>query len=174
MNEEQVRKLPYIIQPVFRKAVAALIANPEMRFNKSELAEKADVSRDALYSYWELLEDDFLETLETKYKFDESCPYVDTEENVLLLQVDDGDLMQVVKPVFRKAFLVLMEEDNLGEEYNLSKLSEEAEVSRDALYNYKPILEKYLLNWVSDRKFVVDQDSEFLDTEERVLKVPVN
>jgi len=45
---------PHIIDDVTLRIVDALLDNPAVPFNKSQLAEAAGVSRDALYRRWDV------------------------------------------------------------------------------------------------------------------------
>ncbi|MDY6769524.1 MAG: Lrp/AsnC family transcriptional regulator, partial [Candidatus Nanohaloarchaea archaeon] len=47
--------IEYLLDDVTMKIVDTLLDNPAIPYNKSQLAEAADVSRDALYRRWDTL-----------------------------------------------------------------------------------------------------------------------
>ena len=57
-----------IMNPESKKLLNTLIQNPEREFNKKELAEEAEISRDALYRRWDKFEQLVLEEKGSKYK----------------------------------------------------------------------------------------------------------
>jgi predicted AAA+ superfamily ATPase len=61
-----------IMNPESKKLLSTLIKNPEREFNKKELAEEAEVSRDALYRRWESMEQlGVLEDTGSRYKLNQ-------------------------------------------------------------------------------------------------------
>ncbi len=54
-------KAKYILDDVTVKVVGTLLDNPSIPYSKSQLAEAADISRDALYRRWDaLIENDIV------------------------------------------------------------------------------------------------------------------
>lgn len=49
------KRAQYILDEITVKIVDTLLDNPTIPYNKNQLAEAADVSRDALYRRWEAL-----------------------------------------------------------------------------------------------------------------------
>lgn len=55
------QKAKYILDDVTVKVVGTLLDNPSIPYSKSQLAEAADISRDALYRRWDaLIENDIV------------------------------------------------------------------------------------------------------------------
>ena len=67
-NEHEGR----IMNPESKKLLNTLIQNPEREFNKKELAEEAEISRDALYRRWDSMEQlGVLEETGSRYKLNQ-------------------------------------------------------------------------------------------------------
>lgn len=61
-----------IMNPESKKLLKTLIKNPEREFNKKELAEEAEISRDALYRRWNSMEQlELLEETGSRYKLNQ-------------------------------------------------------------------------------------------------------
>ena len=61
-----------IMNPESKKLLSTLIKNPEREFNKKELAEEAEISRDALYRRWNSMEQlGVLEDTGSRYKLNQ-------------------------------------------------------------------------------------------------------
>ena len=61
-----------IMNPESKKLLKTLIKNPEREFNKKELAEEAEISRDALYRRWGSMEQlGVLEETGSRYKLNQ-------------------------------------------------------------------------------------------------------
>lgn len=177
MNDVR-KEVSYVIRPVYLNAIRTLLDNPDSAYNKSEFAEACGTSRDALYSYWDVIESTLVKATENGWMLDKESDNIDFENRTIYLSVTDETEMKGIRPVFRKALVELFSEENLeknyDKRYNLTKLSNLADVSRDALHNYKEILFGNFVEKESDRIFVLKQDSEYLDVENRRLKVEID
>lgn len=61
----------FIMDEISHPLIKTLIQNPERLFNKKELAEEAEVSRDALYRRWDSIEQlGILKEKGSNYKLD--------------------------------------------------------------------------------------------------------
>ena len=56
-----------ILNPTIEKILDVLLDHPNQGYSKKELAEKAGISRSALYNYWEVLEENDLIREKKKY-----------------------------------------------------------------------------------------------------------
>ncbi|MDY6789531.1 MAG: Lrp/AsnC family transcriptional regulator [Candidatus Nanohaloarchaea archaeon] len=54
-GEQQEGKLEFILDEITVQIVETLLDNPKIPYNKKQLAEAADISRDALYRRWKTL-----------------------------------------------------------------------------------------------------------------------